>query len=112
MAVGLVEFPSRLQSLLRLAIVPCRIDQTEHPAGSDLGFELVRLLHKTLLIQQSDIIHVIKPAEILPFLRAAEMVSHVKGLLVDEVFAVIRRACRKEAHIRHLIHMPIIRVER
>ncbi|MNI08348.1 hypothetical protein D3C81_1168820 [compost metagenome] len=111
MAVGLIEFPCCFQSLLRITIIPSWINQTEHPTGSDLGFELVRLLHEAFLIQQSDIVYMVQPAEILTFLRTTEMVSYIKGFLIDVIFAVIRCTCRHEAHVRHLIHMPVIRID-
>ncbi|MNV22215.1 hypothetical protein D3C71_1131760 [compost metagenome] len=109
--ISLIEFAGRFQRILSISIVPFRVCQTEDSARGHFRLELIRLLHEAFRVKQTLRVHVVQPAEIFSFFWTAEMVSGLVCILINVIFPVIRSPGRQECRVRHLIHMPIVRIQ-
>ncbi|MOA04746.1 hypothetical protein D3C78_1243170 [compost metagenome] len=109
MSVSLIQLAFSFQCSFSIAITPVLVDQTNNTAGSDFSFVLIILLNEAFRVKQSDIVHMVEPAEIFFLSRTTEVISYFLCIDIDCIFTIIRGACSSESRISHCnVHVPIV----
>ncbi|MNC18105.1 hypothetical protein D3C75_660000 [compost metagenome] len=110
--IPLVQLAFGFQCSFSVSVTPVLVNQTNDTTRSNFGFVLVILLNKAFRIKQTDVVHMVEPAEIFFLGRTAEVIGHFLRININRIFSIIRGTCSNECRVGHCnVHVPIICIQ-